>query len=713
MPNVKDLLKKIESGDLSYEEKLLALSQVEATLKELKEKKEQRVKFNVQLIIDEIKKIKYEVQAQLDYAKSIVPERGPKGDPGERGKDGVSGRDGLPGKDGKNGKDGKDGKDGVSVTDAKIDFDGSLVITLSTGREINVGEVVPPDLAEKIKVTMSTNSSLTIEDEGSVLSTAVRNINFVGATVTASNSGDEVTVNVSAGTGTVTSVDVSGGTTGLTTSGGPVTTSGVITLAGTLAIANGGTGQTTQQAALNALAGSTTSAQFLRGNGTNVLMSAIQASDVPTLNQNTTGTASNVTGVVALANGGSGQTTAQSAMNTFAGAVTSGSYLRGNGTNVVMSTIQAADVPTLNQNTTGTASNVTGTVAIANGGTGQTTQTAAFDALAPTTSKGDLIAHNGTDNVRVSAGTNGYVLTADSSAAAGVAWAASGGGISSADIQEFTSTGTSTWTKPAGAKLVYVLMFGGGGGGGSGRRRATASSATAAAGGAGGGSGGRTELWIPAVSLGSTETVTVGAGGTGGAAETVDDDNGQTGQAGNNSSFGSWGLARGAGASSGGTTVTVAGGSGGGALAEAATSSSNYLAIGGDGNTAAGGTGGRGGYRPGGGGGGGGMTASSVLARSGGTGGAGASLFSTSTSNTGGGGTAGAAGNGGNGSNATSYFVGGDGGGGGASSSTTAGAGGNGGYPGGGGGGGGVGHGVNSGKGGDGGNGYVRVVTFF
>lgn len=44
--------------------------------------------------------------------------------------------------------------------------------------------------------------------------------------------------------GTVTSVGVSGGTTGLTTSGGPITTSGTITLAGTLAVANGGTGAT-------------------------------------------------------------------------------------------------------------------------------------------------------------------------------------------------------------------------------------------------------------------------------------------------------------------------------------------------------------------------------------------------------------------------------------------------------------------------------------
>lgn len=45
------------------------------------------------------------------------------------------------------------------------------------------------------------------------------------------------------GGGTVTSIDVSGGTTGLTTSGGAVTTSGTITLAGTLIAGNGGTGQ--------------------------------------------------------------------------------------------------------------------------------------------------------------------------------------------------------------------------------------------------------------------------------------------------------------------------------------------------------------------------------------------------------------------------------------------------------------------------------------
>jgi hypothetical protein len=51
-------------------------------------------------------------------------------------------------------------------------------------------------------------------------------------------------VSIDAANGTVTSVALSGGTTGLTVSGSPITTSGTITLAGTLAVANGGTGVT-------------------------------------------------------------------------------------------------------------------------------------------------------------------------------------------------------------------------------------------------------------------------------------------------------------------------------------------------------------------------------------------------------------------------------------------------------------------------------------
>lgn len=56
-----------------------------------------------------------------------------------------------------------------------------------------------------------------------------------------------------ANAGTVTSVQASGGTTGLAFTGGPVTTTGTLTLGGTLAVANGGTGGTTQAAARTGL----------------------------------------------------------------------------------------------------------------------------------------------------------------------------------------------------------------------------------------------------------------------------------------------------------------------------------------------------------------------------------------------------------------------------------------------------------------------------
>lgn len=113
------------------------------------------------------------------------------------------------------------------------------------------------------------------------------------------------------------------------------------------AIANGGTGQTTAAAAITALAGSQTSGYYLRSNGTNTLLAALAAADM--------------TGILSITNGGTGQSTAAAAITALSGSQTSGYYLRSNGTNTALSALAAADI--------------TGTVAVANGGTGQTTYT--------------------------------------------------------------------------------------------------------------------------------------------------------------------------------------------------------------------------------------------------------------------------------------------------------------------------------------------------
>ena len=155
MANIKELIQSIESTDSSFDEKLEAINKMEETLVALRQQEETAVQDNVDLIVEAIKVMENKVTAQLEVAKSIVPQKGDKGDKGDKGADGRQGIDGKNGQNGVDGKDGIDGKDGVSVSNAQIDFDGSLVITLSTGQEINVGEVVAPELQERIKLVTS------------------------------------------------------------------------------------------------------------------------------------------------------------------------------------------------------------------------------------------------------------------------------------------------------------------------------------------------------------------------------------------------------------------------------------------------------------------------------------------------------------------------------------------------------------------------------
>jgi hypothetical protein len=138
------------------------------------------------------------------------------------------------------------------------------------------------------------------------------------------NVGKVLTVNAGAtdvewttnGAGTVTSVDVSGGTTGLTTSGGPVTSSGTITLAGTLAVANGGTGITSLGSGVATFLGTPSSANLAAAvtdeTGTGALVFANSPTLVtPALGTPASGVVTNLTGTASInINGTVGATTA-------------------------------------------------------------------------------------------------------------------------------------------------------------------------------------------------------------------------------------------------------------------------------------------------------------------------------------------------------------------------------------------------------------------
>jgi hypothetical protein len=93
-------------------------------------------------------------------------------------------------------------------------------------------------------------------------------------------------------------------------------------------------------------------------------------------------------------------------------------------------TTLASNVVTSSLTSVGTISSGTWngtTIAIANGGTGQTTAAAAFNALSPITTTGDLIIGTGTNTAgRLGIGTSGYVLTSNGTTATWSAASASG-----------------------------------------------------------------------------------------------------------------------------------------------------------------------------------------------------------------------------------------------------------------------------------------------
>ena len=184
------------------------------------------------------------------------------------------------------------------------------------------------------------------------------------------------------GSGTVTSVNVSGGTTGLTATGGPVTTSGTITLAGTLDVDNGGTGATTAATALTNLgaypASNPNGYTSNTGTVTSVNVSGGTTGLTATGGPVTTSGTITLDGTLGIANGGTNATTAIGALTTL-GAYPA-SNPNGYTSNTGTVTSVAATVPSL-LSITGSPITTSGTLAItysgtalpiANGGTGLT-----------------------------------------------------------------------------------------------------------------------------------------------------------------------------------------------------------------------------------------------------------------------------------------------------------------------------------------------------
>lgn len=223
----------------------------------------------------------------------------------------------------------------ASLANGTIVSNVSTANTLSTARSIAIsgavtgtatsfngsGNISIPVTAVDVSSTAITGS-LALDHGGTGATTAATARTNLLPSYTG-NAGKVLAVNAGAtdvefidagtGSGSVTSVSGTGTVSGITLTG-TVTTTGNLTLGGTLAVTPSNFASQTAKtflAAPNAAAGVPS-------------FRTIVASDIPTLNQNTTGTAANVTGTVAIANGGTGSTTAAGARTNF-GATTVGS----------------------------------------------------------------------------------------------------------------------------------------------------------------------------------------------------------------------------------------------------------------------------------------------------------------------------------------------------------------------------------------------------
>jgi len=406
--DIADLERKLGIDGISAEQQMEIITALQQSAAEkIAKAKSESIGKGAELVIQGLKKIKSDMEQKFAQLNGEIQSKvasvqdgqdGKNGKDGRDGKQGPAGATGATGRDGVPGRDGVDGSDGTGVSAARIDFDGSLVITLDNGSEINVGEVVPFDVAERIKViTNGGGTSQSVLDTLTSLQSQITAlsgfVNYKGTWNASTNTptlvssvgtkGDYYVISVTGSTNlngittwtqgdwaifngtawekvdntdlvtsvagrtgavTLTTADISGlGTIATQAASNVSITGGSITGITDLALADGGTGASTAGDARTNL-GLVIGTDVLSPSG-----SAANLTSFPTFNQNTTGTASNVTGTVAVLNGGTGATTTSGARTNLGLVI---------GTDVLAPTGSAASLtsfPTFNQNTTGTA----------------------------------------------------------------------------------------------------------------------------------------------------------------------------------------------------------------------------------------------------------------------------------------------------------------------------------------------------------------------